>query len=257
MARPEDFYDDLASEYHLLFGDWWSAALHHAEVISGLLVDHGVAEGSRLLDCTCGIGTQALPLAALSYDVTATDISARSIERARAEAESRNLRLRFAVADVRRVDQAIDGPFDAAISCDNALPHLLTDGDLDQAIRSIRGCLRDGAVFLASIRDYDALTESRPAGTPIALHGAPGARHGSGQSWAWSADGNELNITLFILAELPERAWRASVRETTYRALRRRTFTAALRANGFAGVKWLMPDETGYYQPVVIAVASP
>jgi glycine/sarcosine N-methyltransferase len=180
MAQPEDFYDDLASEYHLLFSDWWSAALEHAEVISGLLLDHGVAvEGSRLLDCTCGIGTQALPLAALGYDVTATDISPRSVERARGEAERRNLRLRFAVADVRSVHEMADGPFDAAISCDNALPHLLTDADLERAIRSIRSCLRDGAVFLASIRDYDALAESRPAGTPISLHGAPGARHGT------------------------------------------------------------------------------
>ena len=256
MARPEDFYDDLAPDYHLLFSDWWSAALQHAEVISGLLSEHGVAvEGSRLLDCTCGIGTQALPLAALGYDVTATDISPRSIDRARAEAERRNLRLRLAVADVRRVDEATEGPFDAAISCDNALPHLLTSADLNRAIRSIRACLRDGAVFVASIRDYDTLAESRPAGTPISLHGAPRARYGTGQAWAWSDDGNEVNITLFILAESPDQAWHASARETTYRALRRKTFTAALRSNGFATVKWLMPYQSGYYQPVVIAVA--
>jgi glycine/sarcosine N-methyltransferase len=256
MARPEDFYDDLASEYHVLFSDWWSAALQHAEVISGLLLDHGVAvEGSRLLDCTCGIGTQALPLAALGYDVTATDISARSVERARAEAERRNLRLHFAVADVRRLDEAADGPFDAAISCDNALPHLLTNADLNRALRSIRACLRDGAVFLASIRDYDTLAESRPAGTSISLHGAPGARHGTGQAWAWSNDGNEVNITLFILAESPDQAWHASAHETTYRALRRQTLTAALRSNGFATATWLMPHQSGYHQPVVIAVA--
>jgi glycine/sarcosine N-methyltransferase len=257
MTRPEDFYDDLASEYHLLFGDWWLAALDHAQVISGLLVEHGVAvEGSRLLDCTCGIGTQALPLAALGYDVTATDISALSVERARAEAERRNLRLRFAVADVRRVDEVIVGPFDSAISCDNALPHLLTDADLNRAIRSIRTCLRDGAVFLASIRDYDTLAESRPTGTPLLLHGIPDARHGTGQAWEWSDDRNTVNITLFILVESPDHAWRVSTRETTYRVLRRQTLTAALHNNGFVAVKWLMPHQSGYYQPVVIAVAA-
>ena len=152
------------------------------------------------------------------------------------------------------MDEATDGPFDAAISCDNALTHLLTTADLNRAIRSIRACLRDGAVFLASIRDYDALTESRPAGTPISLHGAPGARHGTGQAWAWSDDGNEVKITLFILSESPDQAWHSSARETTYRALRRQTLTAALRSNGFAIVKWLMPYQSGYYQPVVIAV---
>ena len=29
MRQPEGFYDDLASRYHLLFADWWLAALEH------------------------------------------------------------------------------------------------------------------------------------------------------------------------------------------------------------------------------------
>lgn len=256
MGRPEDFYDDLASQYHLLFPDWWFAALEHAGVIARLLTHQGVtADGSRLLDCTCGIGTQALPLAVLGYEVTATDISPRAVERARAEAKRRGIRLRTAVADVRRVDEAAHGPFDAVISCDNALPHLLTDPDLERAIRSIRACLGEGGVFLASIRDYDALRESRPAGVPISLHGPPGTRHGTGQAWTWSENGDEVGITLFVLTEA-DQTWHASAHETTYRALRRQTFAAALRNNGFATVEWLMPEQSGYYQPVVLAVPA-
>lgn len=255
MGQPEDFYDGLASEYHLLFGDWWPAALDHAAVVARLLTDHGVsAEGSQLLDCTCGIGTQALPLAALGYDVTAADLSARAVERARAEAQRRDIRLRTAVADVRRVDESVTDVFDAVISCDNALPHLLTDDDLEQALRSIRACLREGGVLLASIRDYDHLRQSRPDGVPISLHGSPGTRHGTGQAWTWSQDGNEVGVTLFVLTE-GERTWGASVHETTYRALLRETFTAALRRSGFTTVRWLMPDDSGYYQPVVLARA--
>src|SRR5687767_10663795 len=29
---PEEFYDALATEYHLLFPDWWAAAQWHGEV---------------------------------------------------------------------------------------------------------------------------------------------------------------------------------------------------------------------------------
>ena len=256
MGQPADFYDDLASQYHLLFDDWWSAALEHAEVVARLLTDRGVAPtGSRLLDCTCGIGTQALPLAVLGYDVTATDISPRAVERARAEAARRDIRLGLAVADVRRVDETAHGPFDAVISCDNALPHLLTDADLVQAIRSIRASLHEGAVFLASLRDYDALEETRPSGVPISLHGLPGTRYGTGQAWTWTDAGDQVTITLFVLTEA-DGGWQTSVRETTYRALRRDPITAALRENGFATVEWLMPEQSGYYQPVVLAVAG-
>jgi glycine/sarcosine N-methyltransferase len=257
MVEPEDFYNALAPEYHLLFGDWWSAGVRHAEVIAELLSARGIGtERTRLLDCTCGIGTQALPLAAAGYDVTGTDISIRAVERAAAEARRRNLRVRLAVGDVRRVDEVAAGPFDAAISCDNSLPHLLTDADLARAIQSIRACLREGGVFLASIRDYDALRTNRPAGTPIALHGVDGSRYGSGQAWTWSLDDNQVEITLFTLTESPDHTWSASVHETTYRALQRRTLTAALRSNGFAAVEWLMPEESGYYQPVVLGIAE-
>ncbi|HEY2870045.1 MAG TPA: hypothetical protein VGJ11_11060 [Gaiellales bacterium] len=37
--------------------------------------------------------------------------------------------------------------------------------------------------------------------------------------------------------------------------LRRAALTAALRRAGFEEVAWRMPDETGYFQPVVAARA--
>ncbi|WP_330188183.1 class I SAM-dependent methyltransferase [Pseudarthrobacter sp. J75] len=176
-ATPEQFYDALASEYHLLFDDWWSAAQWHGRVIAGILVQQGLA-GGRLLDCTCGIGTQALPLAALGYAVTATDVSEAAVERARAEAAARGIGVECGVCDVRGVRDHVRGLFDAVISCDNALPHLLTDGDLERALRSIRACLRPGGLLLATLRDYDALRLTRPEGVPISIHGDAGSRHG-------------------------------------------------------------------------------
>jgi glycine/sarcosine N-methyltransferase len=139
------------------------------------------------------------------------------------------------MADVRCVHEAVSGPFAAAISCDDALPHLLSDDDLGTALRSIRACLDDGALFLASIRDYDELATTRPSGVPVALHGEKGRRHGAGQAWEWAPDGETVDITLFALREVDGR-WTASAHETTYRALRRHVVTAALRANEFDGV---------------------
>jgi len=41
---------------------------------------------------------------------------------------------------------------------------------------------------------------------------------------------------------------------TTYRALLRETLTQTLSQAGFAEVRWLMPDESGFYQPIVLAL---
>lgn len=254
MATPAQFYDALASEYHLLFGHWWSAAQWHGRVIADILTQRGVAEGC-LLDCTCGIGTQALPLASLGYDVTATDVSQAAVDRARVEAAARGIDVDFTVCDLRGLRDHVEGDFDVVISCDNALPHLLTDEDLQRALGSVRACLRPAGLLLVSLRDYDALRRTRPDGVPISVHGDVGARHGSGQVWRWSAEAEHVDIELFTLIEDAAGSWRARSGVTRCRALTRAMLGSLLLSTGYTGVEWLMPEVSGYYQPIVIARA--
>lgn len=54
----------------------------------------------RALDVATGTGRNALHLAVAGFDVDAVDISPVALERARAEAERRALRVRWAVADL-------------------------------------------------------------------------------------------------------------------------------------------------------------
>lgn len=252
MTTPAEFYDSLASDYHLLFSDWWSAAEWHGEVIAAILAARGTRDG-RLLDCTCGVGTQALPLAARGFRMTGTDVSGASIARAQAEATARGLDVDFVVADVCNVRDHVEGTFDVVISCDNALPHLMTDEDLERALLSIRLCLQSGGLLLVSLRDYDALRLSRPEGVPISVHGKPGSRHGSGQSWQWSADAEYVDIELFTFIEDGAGSWQTRSRATRYRALQRASIDRLLTSVGFRVAEWLMPDVSGYYQPIVIA----
>jgi glycine/sarcosine N-methyltransferase len=253
---PESFYDALATDYHLLFADWWTAAQWHGHVLARILAARDVRPPARVLDCTCGVGTQALSLAALGYRTTGTDLSRRAVERARQEAHTRGIPVALGCADVREVRSAVTGTFDAAISCDNSLPHLLTDLDLQRAVRSIRACLSDGGILVASIRDYDSLRQTRPVGVPITLHGERGSRHGAGQSWRWSADAEHVDIALFTFQEQSAGDWAVSTHETRYRALRRGRLTQVLMDQGFASAEWLLPEQSGYYQPLVVAIAD-
>lgn len=81
-------------------------------------------------------------------------------------------------------------------------------------------------------------------------------RHGDAQAWQWSDDGSQVDISLFVLRETPG-GWSASVHETTYRALLRAEMNAALVQADFSQIRWLMPDVTGYYQPIVVARSAP
>ncbi len=256
MAGPRDFYDDLAADYHLIFPDWWASAARQGGVLTDLLHRYGIDPPATVYDCTCGIGTQALPLAAAGFRMTGSDLSPAAVARARAEAGARGLSVSLSVADVRALPAR---RFDAVVSLDNSLPHLLTDADLAAAVRSVRGCLDPGGVFLASIRDYDANLRDGTAGVPAAVHGTGAGRRIVGQTWEWAPDRRTVEISIFVLRPGLEEGtdeWTATVRTTTYRALRRAELTAALRAGGFAGVGWLLPAESGYYQPVVVARAE-
>ncbi len=248
------FYDEFASHYHLIFDDWDASMTRQAAAISSILQrERASGVGLNVLDCTCGIGTQSLGLAKLGYRVTGSDLSAAAVQRARAEAAARQLNIPFYVADVRRLDELPIGDFDAVISMDNALPHLLSDADLAEGARQMRAKLRPGGTLVASIRDYDALARKRPAVQGPAFYSDSGQRRIILQVWDWEDD-RRYTFHLYITRETPS-GWSNFHGASVYRAVLRDEITAILASSGFANIRWQFPNESGLYLPTVIATA--
>ena len=243
------FYDSLAQQYTGFYADWDAASRSEGEFLRALFRANGVADGASVLDCACGIGTQAIPLAALGYRVAASDLSAGALEEAKRRAAARNVGICFRQADFRALDKVFPERFDAVIAVDNALPHMLTPGDLAAAVRSMTGRLRSGGLFAASIRDYDAILQEKPAYSPPYVHKTDRGRRVLFQTWDWTGD--IYNFTQYIIDD--EGTPRVSRFECAYRAVRRSELTALLRENGCGEVCWKMPGETGFYQPIVLA----
>src|SRR4051794_25853883 len=80
------FYDGFADDYHLAYGGEWDAASERQGASLDRLIRDALPDARTILDCSCGIGTQALGLARLGYRVVGSDISRREIERAQREA---------------------------------------------------------------------------------------------------------------------------------------------------------------------------
>ena len=142
------------------------------------------------------------------------------------------------------------GAFDVVLAADNALPHLLTAHDLRRALRAIAAKLRPKGVFLASIRDYGGL--GRPATWPARiLEGPPGERRVVQQIWEW-LDERRYRLHIDITREV-EDGWRRTRHVGLYRALPRAELAMAVRAAGLAEPRWLLPAETSYRQPIMLA----
>jgi len=138
------FYDDFAADYELAYGGRWDDAVDRQGAALARLIRDALPNAHDVLDCSCGIGTQAIGLARHGFRVRGTDPSAGAIERARREAERLGVTVPFAVADFRDLS-AVPGEFDVVISCDNAISHLLEPADVVRACaRCARGFAKAG-----------------------------------------------------------------------------------------------------------------
>lgn len=248
----QKFYDELSGDYHLLFEDWDAAVQQQAQILDQLIKKYAPDKANTLLDCACGIGTQAIGLAQLGYKVTATDLSPKAIARAEQEAQQRQLQnITFATADFTQLAASISGTFDIVIACDNALPHLLTEESMNLALKSILSKMNKSGLFLASIRDYDQLISNRPASTLPVVKDNDGSRSIAFQVWNWITP-NTYTVNHFTLKGQEEK-YDTHLRKTTYRAYQRAELSLLMTTCGFETIEWLMPEDSGYYQPIVIA----
>ncbi len=248
----EDFYDRIAEHFHLIFQNWDASIAWQASVLGPMIERECGTPAPRVLDCACGIGTQALGLAARGHRVTGSDLSAPAIARARREASGRCLDIAFHAADMRDLTSVPGDGFDAVIAADNSLPHLLSDEDVARTLANIARKLWPGGVFLATIRDYDRLIRERPSVQPPAFFSGAGGRRFVHQVWDW-IDERCYVFHLYITRDTGL-GWECLHFTGLYRALLREELSAALKAAGFERIRWLAPEESGYYQPMVTAI---
>src|ERR1700712_3029042 len=121
---PQALYDELAPDYDALHVDWRASVRLQGEVLDRLIRGELGDAPQRVLDCSCGIGTQAIGLALRGHDVLATDLSPGAVERAAREAAALGAPLRPGVADFPRLPEQVGGAFACVLTCDNSVAHL-------------------------------------------------------------------------------------------------------------------------------------
>ena len=255
MAKPvTDFYDRLSLLYHHNMGWDWDAAVREEGAQLNRFLAEGVGRPSpySVLDCSCGIGTQAIGLALQGHNVHATDLSSVSVDCAREEAANLGVDMAFGVADFRNLGAAVSDSFDIVLSCDNSIAHCLTDNDLSAALTSMKSRLDPGGLLLLSLRDYDALVVDQPRFNNEHVQDRPDGRRIVFQVWDWDDDGRRYGIHQFLIIG-EDGGYEVKHFETKLRALLRDELIAAIRSAGYEKVRWHMPADSGYYQPIVTA----
>jgi SAM-dependent methyltransferase len=249
-----EFYDRLSPVFHHNMGYDWEAGVHW----EGEWLDHFLAQQLggpgpwSVLDCSCGIGTQAIGLALHGHQVHATDLSPVSVDCARQESNKFGVAMTFGVADFRKLSASISDTFDVVISCDNSFAHCLHDDDLAAALTSIKSRLKPGGLVLVSIRDYDALIADKPIFNSECVQDTPDGRRVAFQVWDWASDGRSYRLSQFLIKE-SDGDYELEHFESELRALRRDEIMTAVEHAGYEKIHWHIPEASGYYQPIVTA----
>ena len=202
---------------------------------------------SSVLDVSCGIGTQALGLSSRGYHVTASDLSPQEVERAKQEATLRGLSIDFSVADMRHAFNHHARQFDIVLSCDNSVPHLLSDEDILIAFRQFYQCTRPGGGCIITVRDYEKEDFSKQQVKPYGVREVDGIRWLIWQ--VWDPHPPTYDVTIYFVEDRGGTECRTHIMRSKYYAVSIPTLIKMMKDAGFDDVFRL---DDRFFQPIIV-----
>ena len=166
-------YDTLAEVYEWLVPDNLLTPEGSAATFSPLLdaLDHS----ARILDCAAGSGQLAVGLAAMGFNVVATDASAGMIARTRTLATEYGLDLPVLVCSWRELPARGLGRFDAVLCVGNSLAHAPGPAARRAALAAMASILRNQGLLVVTSRNWE---KARNQGSGIEISDRTTERHG-------------------------------------------------------------------------------
>ncbi len=234
MNESTDFYDALAPMFDVMT-DWAARLAGEGPFLRGVL---DAAGASRVLDTACGSGGHALWLAEAGYTAFGADASPAMVALARRKAEAAGAAVRFEAADLATLEDVFEdaAPFDAALCLGNSLPHLMSQGELVSALRSMAAVLRPGGTLVLQNLNYDLRWRQQPR-----WFAAQGGTLDGQEVLVWrfadylpAETRIAFNIALF---RKTEQGWAREVHTTPQRPLFYADLLAALEDAGFVEIE--------------------
>ena len=255
VLSTQEFYTGVAGYMDQVDPTWdeerWQAQIiAERETLERVL---GEAKGRSVLDCSCGSGGQAIPLAKLGWSVTATDITEASLNLAKQRARQAAVRIAFRVCDMRNLHQTFPSSFDWVISC-SALDNLTTDEEIQQALSGIFGALKPGGKCYIRLRDFDNIMKHKPRYDLKEERLVPQGRVIRLEDWHYESETHVVCIYVFLWEDHRKKGyqWTTDIFSFRRRALRKADLKHFLIAAGFREVKFL-PQSTLWHPYEVVA----
>ncbi len=153
-------YDDLAADYHWLFSDDLLSGAAFARQYGDVL--DRLPAGAAVLDCACGIGTDALAMARRGFRVWATDASEGMARQTRGRVADAGVDVAVSVCRWERLPATLEQRFAAVFCLGNSLAHTGGPDAMATALAGMRAVLDPGGLLVVNSRDWERLRSERP-----------------------------------------------------------------------------------------------
>jgi glycine/sarcosine N-methyltransferase len=235
--NTNDFYDAVAEYYPLFYRDWETQLDREGLSLRALFRNKGV---TRVLDASCGAGTQSISLAKLGFEVVASDPSPGMLHKARQNAAEYGVdsKIEFHCLDFLHLLDEVRPPFDAIVTKGSAIPHLLLDEEIELALHIFYDLLRPGGMLVVGMRDFAPFMEDRPRFLPGFVHDEEnGGEVVTFDLWEWN-DGPPIIATrnLFIVNGSDETGYQTIKRQVMFRPLSTDEVKVVLLEAGFEDI---------------------
>lgn len=158
-------YSKLSKRYDDWFSTQWpEPAILQGQALDEIFKEYGMSSKLRILDLTCGIGTQSIGLAMQGHEIVGLDISQGQLDKAKKEADKigPDLDIMWVLGDAACPQNYVEGPFDVIISFENSMPLLGSEEEVLKCFQASYDLMKEGGLLLISMRDHSELRKKKP-----------------------------------------------------------------------------------------------
>lgn len=255
VYNTQEFYTREVDYTTQVDPTWWTEDWDASdqEEMDQLTTALGKADGRSILDCTCGWGNQAIALAKLGWQVTATDFTKAYLDLARGRAAHNHLQIRFLECDVRQLDEHFQAEFDWVLTC-MALDNIPSDEGIRQAVRGMYAALKPGGKCYIRLRDMDNIMQEKPRYEYKGERILPYGRIVMLEDWIYESKTHVIDVSVFWLEDKRKSGyqWSQEISSVRRRALRKAELAGFLVEAGFKQIRFL-PQVSPWHPYEVVA----
>lgn len=152
-------YDAFSECYHWLYSDSTLSGKRALAENDDVLTDVGLK--ARILDCSCGIGTLAIPLAKLGYQVSGSDGSPGMVEQAILAARNADLDFPLTCCRWEDLPAYFADHFDLVFCLGNSIGHTRDGAEMLRSLQGMRAVLRNGGKLVIQSLNWEQVRKEK------------------------------------------------------------------------------------------------